>query len=129
MKLKWDGCDTTLPNQFLMEHKMAAISAGGSNPFVTFGNVLEKGGFENFNKIQEAKSAIADQMAHFKISRWDDQDLKSLAENATTTDDDGNTVQLPDSVKAMAKRLLDNGGSSALNPSGDPWFSQDDLRR
>jgi hypothetical protein len=68
-------------------------------------------------------------MAHFKISRWDDQDLKSLAENATTTDDDGNTVQLPDSVKAMAKRLLDNGGSSALNPSGDPWFSQDDLRR
>lgn len=120
---------------------MAGIPAAASNPVVEFSKVLESGGYKKYyeEEVNKAKSTLADAMARLypdgvrgpdrDAATWNDQDLRNLAQQASVPDATGKMAYVSEDIRKAAKTVLDNGGSSSINPDGGSSFSEDDLCR
>ncbi|MEC4718014.1 hypothetical protein RY831_02530 [Noviherbaspirillum sp. CPCC 100848] len=123
------------------EGTMAAISAPGSNPFVEFGKMIGVETSKRHSKedFKNAQSVLANEMARLypdgvvnsdsRIAVWTNKNLRHIVQHGEIKDANGNTTRVSDDVKAAAQTILDVGGGSLINPNGDPWVSEDDLRK
>lgn len=92
---------------------------------------------EEFNN---AKRVLADEMkrlypngvmnmASSQLVIFNQGSLEQIVKNGTLRNADGDLVTVSDEVRNAAQTILDNGGPTVINPKGDPWFSEADLRR
>ncbi|MEC4718016.1 hypothetical protein RY831_02540 [Noviherbaspirillum sp. CPCC 100848] len=103
---------------------------------------VEKSSADETNKEEElrkAKETFADEMKRLypdginnksgNTVFANEETLKHIVEHGTIEDADGKRQLLPDETRKAVQTILDNGGPASINPNGDPWFTETDLRR
>lgn len=120
---------------------MAAISAPGSNPIVEFGKMIGVESVKRHSKedIKNAQSVLANEMARLypdgivnsdsRIAVWTDKNLKHIVQHGNMRDANGDLKPVSNEVRTAAQTILDIGGGSVINPNGDAWVAEDDLRK
>ncbi|MEC4720264.1 hypothetical protein RY831_13975 [Noviherbaspirillum sp. CPCC 100848] len=116
---------TISPNRFASPNSQTSAVNKEANPLN-----------EDFN---HAKRVMADEMKRLypdsvmdtksTLVTLDQQSLDHIVKNGTLRSANGDLVPVSDDVRNAAQTILDNGGPTVINPKGDPWFSEADLRK
>lgn len=119
---------------------MTTISNTGSHPFAGFGQMIGVDVIKRHSKedIKNAQTVVANEMRRLypdgiinsdnRIAVWTDKNLRHIVQHGEIRDANGNLTRVSDEVRAAAQTILDIGGGSVINPNGDPWVAEDDLR-